>query len=94
MTDNKFSVTELTVPAGATIKITNNGAAIHNVHVADPSGNFTGDFCKAAGPDPCSKPASVPAGGTATLVLTIPPGKYDYRCDFHPADMKGTLTVQ
>lgn len=94
MTDNKFSVTDITVKSGDTINISNKGQAIHNVHISGPDGNFAAPFCKAGGPEPCSKPASVPAGTAATLAVAIPPGTYNYRCDFHPDEMKGKITVQ
>ena len=94
MTDNKFSVAEITVTTGATININNKGQAIHNVHVSDASGTYATAFCKAGGPAPCSKPASVPAGSPATLTVTLPAGTYDFRCDFHPTEMKGKLTVK
>jgi plastocyanin len=99
MTDNKFDNTELTATAGATvtININNHGAAVHNVHIAGANGQFATDFCTTAGADPCSKPNRVGGGATATLTFTVPntPGaKIPYRCDYHPADMKGTLTVQ
>ncbi len=91
MEDNKFVETAITVKSGETIKITNNGTAIHNVHI----GPFTASFCKAAGPDPCSKPANVPGGTTASLgPVTLAAGTYDFQCDFHPLDMQGKLTVQ
>ena len=94
MTDNKFSVTELSIATGGTININNKGSAIHNVHVSDASGTYSTAFCKAAGPDACSKPASVPAGSAATLAISLPAGTYSFRCDFHPTEMTGKLTVK
>jgi plastocyanin len=92
MADNKFSVTDITVKSGDTININNQGQAIHNVHVASPDGTFVA-FCKAAGPEPCSKPTSVPAGSAASITINLPPGTYNFRCDFHPDQMKGKITV-
>jgi plastocyanin len=99
MTDNKFDNTELTVAAGAdvTIPITNNGSAVHNVHIAGEGGNFAADFCTASGSDPCSDPTRIAGGATGTLTFTVPntPGaEIPYRCDFHPTEMKGTVKVQ
>ncbi len=94
MRDNKFSVTELGVATGGTINVNNKGSAIHNVHVADASGNYAAPFCKAAGPEACSKPASVPAGSSGTLVISLAAGTYNFRCDFHPTEMTGKLTVR
>ncbi len=99
MTDNKFDNADLTAAAGAsaTINIKNNGTAVHNVHIAGANGQFGALYCTAAGPDPCSNPKAVPGGSTATLTFTVPstPGaKIPYRCDFHPIEMSGTITVQ
>ena len=92
MEDNKFSVTDVTVKSGDTININNKGQAIHNVHVA-AGGSFAAAFCKTTGPEPCSKPASVPAGSASSIIINVPAGTYDFRCDFHPDQMKGKLTV-
>ncbi len=99
MTDNKFDHTELTLAAGAevTIPLTNNGVAIHNMHVAGEGASYAGDFCTVGGPDPCSDPARIPGSGTGTLTFTVPntPGaEIPYRCDFHATEMTGTITVQ
>jgi plastocyanin len=36
---------------------------------------------------------SLPAGHAARKTLLLPAGTYSYVCDFHPDEMKGTLTV-
>ncbi len=38
---------------------------------------------------------TVVAGQTTALEFTAPtePGEYAYQCDFHPAEMKGMITV-
>ncbi|MEO8456528.1 MAG: cupredoxin domain-containing protein [Chloroflexota bacterium] len=99
MSDNKFDNTALTLAAGTdvTIPLKNNGTAVHNVHIAGPDGNFGADFCSATGADPCSDPVRLAAGATGTLTFTVPntPGtKIPYRCDFHPTEMDGEITVQ
>jgi plastocyanin/heme-degrading monooxygenase HmoA len=94
MEDNKFVTTELTVDTGAIINVHNKGTAIHNVHVAASGGTFAAAFCKTADPAPCSKPSAVPAGTSGTITINLPAGTYDFRCDFHPDQMKGTLTVK
>ncbi len=76
-----------------TIQVRNMGIATHNVHVAK-SGSFDQLFCKASGDAPCSKPASVSGNQNATLVFTLAAGTYDFRCDFHPTEMKGKLEVK
>lgn len=96
MTDNKFDQTELTAKADTAVSVplTNNGAAIHNVQVSAADGSFPAAFCTANGPTPCSKPPRLPGGSTGTLDFTLPAGTYQFRCDYHPTEMKGTLTVE
>ncbi len=96
MTDNKFDNTQLTAPAGEddTINIKNDGIGVHNVHIAGPDGQYDAQYCTASGADPCSDPNRVGGGATATLTFNLPAGTYSYRCDFHPTEMTGTLTVQ
>jgi plastocyanin len=99
MTDNKFDPTELTLTAGeeVTISLTNDGIAVHNVHVAGEGGDYSDDFCTTSGPDPCSDPARIPGGGAGVLTFTPagdPGTEIPYRCDYHPTEMTGTITVQ
>jgi plastocyanin len=90
------AVVEITVPAGTetVFDVTNNGAAIHNMHVASASGVFTGNPCDIGGEDPCSNPNIIKGKETATLTVNLEAGKYPFRCDFHPDAMKGTLVVE
>ena len=62
MTDNKFDNTGLTAAAGATvtINITNNGTAVHNLHVAGANGQYSSQFCTTNGADPCSSRTTSP----------------------------------
>ena len=80
----------MTVKAGdpITIQLTNKGSQPHNMRVAGPDSQLdTGD-------DVVSNPELVPGGATATLSFTLAqPGTYPYRCDFHPDQMKGEVTV-
>ena len=96
MTDNKFDQTELTAKADTAVSIplTNKGAAIHNVQVADANGEYPAAFCAANNPTPCSKPPRLPGGATGVLDFSLPAGSYLYRCDYHPIEMTGTLTVE
>jgi plastocyanin/heme-degrading monooxygenase HmoA len=94
MVDNAFQPASLTVTTGTTITLKNKGQATHNVHVADASGTYASPFCRVGGPTPCSDPASIPGGGSGTILINIPAGTYDFRCDFHPTQMTGKLTVQ
>ena len=96
MTDNKFDQTELTVDADTDVSVplTNNGAAIHNVHVATADGSYPAAFCTVGGEAPCSDPARISGGGTGALNFNLPAGDYPFRCDYHPVEMTGTLKVQ
>ncbi len=86
----------IAVTAGkeTTFEITNDGSSIHNLHVAG-EGSYDTDLCDPADDDPCSDPGQVRAGKTATIAILIAePGAYDFRCDFHPAVMTGTIEVK
>jgi plastocyanin/heme-degrading monooxygenase HmoA len=78
--------------ADVTIPLQNQGSALHNVHVA-ASGSFDAAFCTTGGPAPCSDPARISGGADGTLTFNLAPGTYDFRCDFHPAEMTGTFEV-
>lgn len=91
MTDNAFSQTEFTVGAGQNFRfnLTNNGAFGHSLRIAGPDGEFDTDD------DLVSEPHSVLPGATSQLTGTIDePGSYPFRCDFHQAEMTGTLIVE
>ncbi|MEX0749395.1 MAG: plastocyanin/azurin family copper-binding protein [Dehalococcoidia bacterium] len=85
-----------TIQVGANVDVTmpleNAGGALHNVHVA-ASGGFDAAFCSTGGEAPCSDPERMPGGSSGTLTFNLPPGTYDFRCDFHTQDMTGTLEV-
>jgi plastocyanin len=80
-TDNAFDLTSLSVPVGqeVTINFQNQGAAIHNLHVPDL--NVVGQ--------------PLPGGQSETLTFTAADGgTFNFLCDFHPAEMTGTITAQ
>jgi plastocyanin len=77
------------VPSGATVTVRNEGRALHNLHVSP----FDEAICSAASASPCTDPARMNGGDEGTITFDIPPGTYDYRCDFHTAEMTGTLEV-
>ena len=86
-TDNKFDPTKLTVPANQPVTVTlqNKGQAIHNWHVLNVN--------DATGTEVATQ--LLPAGQSETITFTLAvPGTYDFQCDTHPAEMKGSLTVQ
>jgi len=90
--DNFFDPKEITVEAGASVAfdITNEGAAIHNLRIAGTDGAYDTDD------DAVSDPDLLRGGDTAELAWTAPAeaGDVPFRCDFHPVEMTGTITVQ
>ncbi|MSQ61263.1 MAG: c-type cytochrome [Dehalococcoidia bacterium] len=91
MKDNSFDPALITVTAGqaATISLRNEGSAIHNMRIAGTDAQYdTSD-------DTVSSPDTVRPNGTASLSFTAAAaGTLKFRCDFHPVDMVGTITVQ
>ena len=89
---NSFVPKDFTVKAGqeVTFNAINDGAAIHNMHVAGADKQYGTDD------DVQSDPQLVNPGDTATLTWTAPdePGVYDFQCDVHLPDMAGTITVE
>ena len=81
-----------TVPVTAgeetTIDLENTGLAIHNMRIAgtDDEYNTEDDFE--------SEPGSFSGGDTGSITFTLDAGTYNFRCDFHPADMTGQLEAQ
>ena len=100
MGDNFFDSNDITVAAGDTLTfdLTNDGVAVHNMHIAQPDGNYSDDgICDLDSADPCSDPAAVSSGETAVLkweASSESGAVIAFRCDFHPDEMTGTLTVQ
>ncbi|TMB66201.1 MAG: c-type cytochrome [Chloroflexi bacterium] len=71
-----------------TVQLTNKGSQPHNMRFAGADSQLD------SGDDVVSSPELVPGGATATLSFTTAqPGTYPYRCDFHPDQMKGEITV-
>ncbi len=89
--DNSFAPAAFTATGGETVafNISNRGKAVHNVRFAGADNEFiTGD-------DAVSVPTLVYGDETATLVLAAPGagGTFNFRCDFHPVAMAGTIVV-
>lgn len=85
MKDNSFDPKNIEVPTGkeVTFDLKNEGSAIHNMSV------------KVDGKEIVSEPDTVRAGQSAKLVATFAKaGTYDFKCDFHPTDMTGKITVK
>jgi plastocyanin len=91
MGDNFFDPDSLTVVSGEEISIAlvNEGAAIHNVRIAGQDGDYDTDD------DIVSDPETMRSGQSGTIDWTPEaPGEQDFRCDFHPTEMTGTITIQ
>lgn len=94
-TDNQFDKTDIAITSGTvvTIRVTNGGVAIHSFHVGW-NGKYSSEFCDPSGPDPCLDGL---AGGQVGTLTFIAPGvgtKLPFRCDFHPSEMTGTISLQ
>ena len=79
-----------------TFELENQGSATHNLQVSGTDDTYTVDICK---PDDSSRFCSDPGviGGSQSATLTVQfdePGTYNFRCDFHPTEMMGTLVVE
>ncbi len=89
---NFFELNQFTVSPGqeVTFNITNDGTAIHNMRVDGGDGEYGTDD------DTVSDPDLFQAGDAGTLVWTAPDeaGEIIFRCDFHPLEMTGTISVE
>ncbi len=89
---NFFEANTFTVSTGqeVTFNITNDGVAIHNMRIAGADGEYDTDD------DTISDPELFQAGDTGTLIWTAPDeaGEIIFRCDFHPLESIGTITVE
>ena len=91
-TDFAFDPSELSVAAGSdvSITVTNEGAAPHNLRIAGEDGEYDTDD------DAVTDPDNIGGGDSGTLEWTAPDeaAEIDFRCDFHPTQMTGTITVE
>ena len=89
--DNFYRPDEFRVQAGqrVTLKVKNEGQAVHTVRLAGPDGRYETDD------DTTVDPPMIKPGETVDLVWTAPPdaGTYDFRCDYHPEET-GTIAVE
>jgi len=92
MLDNSFDPSDITVAAGTTANfaVVNDGSAIHNMRIAGADGEYDTDD------DAVTDPEVVSGGDEATLSWDAPAeaGSVDFRCDFHPTEMVGTIAVE
>ncbi len=102
MGDNFFELDgqlepDIAVPLGeqTTIDLTNDGFAIHNLHIAGTDNEYGIVFCETGGDEPCSDPNLIAGGDTGSIAFQFDePGTFIFRCDFHPILMVGTITVE
>jgi plastocyanin len=84
--DTKYSPTQLTLPAGASITLTLDNqdvGAAHDIVVYDPAN------VRIAGTEVAIGPV------TSNVTFTLEgPGLYRYGCSVHPQQMRGTISVQ
>ncbi len=102
MGDNFFELDgqlepDIAVPLGEQISIdlTNDGFAVHNLHIAGTDNEYGIVFCETGGDEPCSDPNLFAGGDTGDITFQFDePGTFIFRCDFHPILMVGTITVE
>ena len=91
MKDNLFAQVNYSARAGqkVTFDVSNDGKVPHNMRIAQADGNYDGPNSVVTDPE------IVNAGKKATLSFTpATTGTYKFRCDLHPDQMIGTITVQ
>lgn len=87
-TDDVFATTSFTAPAGqsVTLQFTNKGTDIHDWTITDAK--------DASGKAISTGSNGTQGGQTSSVTFTITqPGTYHFQCDFHPAQMLGTIFV-
>ena len=91
MTDNKFTPKDFKVAAGAAVTFTlpNKGKVPHNMRIATLQGSFDSPQSVVSNPEIISPDKS----GTLAWTAPTETGLYKFRCDIHPVDMTGTITV-
>lgn len=89
MQDSVFTPDTVTLEADKSfsINLTNNGQFVHNMRIDGPDGKFDTD-------DDVTSPDIDANGGTGSAVGTLRAGEYNFRDDFNPRTMVGTLTVE
>jgi len=89
---------DISIPLGqeVTFEVENRGVAIHNVQVNGTDDTYTVDICEPGNASRfCSDPGILFGADTGTLTVQFDEaGTYNFRCDFHPLLMVGTLVVE
>lgn len=88
----------ISVPLGqeVTFDVENRGTAIHNLQVNGTDDTYAVTICEPGNASRfCSDPSPLLGSETGTMAVQFDePGTYNFRCDFHPFEMTGTLVVQ
>ncbi len=95
MGDNFFDLDgqrnpNLAVKAGEsiTVQLTSSGSQPHDMRTTGADAEFDNED------DAVSDPDLIPGGGSGTLTFSFTEaGTYEYRCDFHPDQMRGEIAV-
>jgi plastocyanin len=80
----------IVVSSGMTVPVRNVGRALHNLHVSP----YATSVCGTDDPSPCTDPPRITGGGEGSITFDVPPGTYEYRCDFHASETTGILIVE
>ncbi len=93
MKDNFFEPKDISVNAGSTVtfELTNAGKAIHNMRIADSRGSYTSRESVVSDPELIS---SAKSGALTWAVPGTAGVTYKFRCDIHPDQMTGTITIK
>ena len=87
----------ISVSAGESVTwdLANDGIAVHNLHFAGIDNSYEAALCETDGDEPCSDPNSIAGGETGTVSFQFDEsGTFEFRCDFHPIEMVGTVVVE
>jgi plastocyanin len=87
--DGKQNPTLAVAPGqSVSVALTSTGSQPHNMRTTGADAEFDNDD------DAVSDPDLIPGGGTGSLNFSFAEaGTYEYRCDFHPDQMRGEIAV-
>lgn len=86
--DKQNPIFTLTAGAAVNATLTNTGTTQHNMSVDGVDQEYGSDD------DIISDPDLILGGENGAIAINLPAGTYNYKCDFHPDSMKGTLVVE